>query len=82
MKMNLSDELLEWRKQFVEKLLLNGVKPEDLEKQVDAAEIAIYGKQIAAVTLEVPFKYAAELKTILQDFSKKNGCYVTAKTCG
>lgn len=27
--MSLSDEIFEWRKQFIEKLILSGVKPED-----------------------------------------------------
>ncbi|MCO8103160.1 hypothetical protein NI401_09645 [Acinetobacter indicus] len=70
----------EWRKQLVEKLLLNGVKAEDLEKHVNAAEMAIYGNQIATVTIECPFKFAAELKAILHDFSQKNGCRVMATT--
>ena len=72
----------EWRKQLVEKLLLNGVNPEYLEKQVSAAELAVYGGQVATVTIEVPFKYADELKTILLDFSQKNGCYVIPKAIG
>lgn len=78
--MSISDEIFEWRKQFVEKLLLNGTKPEDLEKQVSAAEMTIYGDQIAMVSIECPFKYSEELKTILLDFSKKNGCQVMATT--
>ena len=78
--MSLGIEMHEWRKQLVEKLLLNGVRAEELEKHVNAAEMAIYGKQIATVTIEMPLRYAEELKTILQDFSKKNGCHVIAKT--
>lgn len=66
----------EWRKQLVEKLLLNGVKPEDLEKQVSAADLAVYGGQVVTVKIEVPLKYANELNTILLDFSQKNGCFV------
>ena len=69
----------EWRKQLVEKLLLNGVNPEYLEKQVRAAELAVYGGQVVTVTIEVPLKYANELNAILLDFSQKNGCLVTAK---
>jgi len=72
--------MFDWRKQTVEKLLLNGVKAEELEKYVNAAEMAIYGNQTAIVTIECPFKFAEELKAILQDFSNKNGCYVIAKT--
>ncbi|WP_171405338.1 hypothetical protein [Acinetobacter radioresistens] len=78
--MSLGIEMHEWRKQLVEKLLLNGVKAEELEKYVNAAEMAIYGNQTATVTIECPFKFAEELKAILQDFSNKNGCYVIAKT--
>lgn len=78
--MSLGNEMHEWRKQLVEKLLLNGVKAEDLEKQVDAAELAVYGSQVATVTIEVSFKYADELKAILRDFSQKNDCRVMATT--
>ncbi|MGU3288472.1 hypothetical protein ACLBWM_02480 [Acinetobacter radioresistens] len=78
--MSLNTEMFDWRKQMVEKLLLNGVKAEELEKYVNAAEMAIYGNQTATVTIECPFKFAEELKAILQDFSNKNGCYVIAKT--
>jgi len=78
--MSLNTEMFDWRKQMVEKLLLNGVKAEELEKYVNAAEMAIYGNQTAIVTIECPFKFAEELKAILQDFSNKNGCYVIAKT--
>ncbi|MFI9459629.1 hypothetical protein [Acinetobacter sp. YH01008] len=80
--MSLENEMHEWRKQLVEKLLLNGVKTEDLEKHINVAEMAIYGNQIATVTIECPFKFADELKAILQDFSKKNDCYVITKTTG
>jgi hypothetical protein len=78
--MSLGIEMHEWRKQLVEKLLLNGVRAEELEKHVNAAELAVYGGQVATVTIEVPFKYADELKTILLDFSQKNSCYVITKT--
>ena len=45
--MSLGNEIHEWRKQLVEKLLLNGVKPEDLEEQVNAAELVVFnGKAI------------------------------------
>ena len=42
MSMQLSNEIFEWRKQLVEKLLLNGVKPKDLEEQVNAAELVVF----------------------------------------
>ena len=80
--MSLGIEIHEWRKQLVEKLLLQGVGIEELEKKMNAAEMVIYGNQIATVTIECPFKFAGELKAILQDFSKKNGCYVIARTAG
>lgn len=77
--MSLGIEMHEWRKQLVEKLLLNGVRAEELEKHVKVAEMAIYGNQTATVTIEVPLKYANELNTILLDFSQKNGCFVMPK---
>lgn len=78
--MSLENEILEWRKQLVEKLLLEGVKAEDLEEQVKAAEMVIYGNRVITVNIECPLKFSQELKTILHDFSLKNGCYVLAKT--
>ena len=78
--MSLGIEMHEWRKQLVEKLMLNGVKPEDLERQVNAAEMVIYGNQVATVKIECPLKFAGELKATLLDFSQKNGCCVIAKT--
>ena len=78
--MSLENEIHEWRKQLVEKLLLNGVKPEDLEAHVIAAKSLVYGNQVATVTIECPLKFAGELNAILLDFSQKNGCYVIAKT--
>jgi hypothetical protein len=77
--MSLGIEIREWRKQLVEKLLLNGVRAKDLEKHVKAAEMAIYGNQTVTLTIEVPLKYANELNTILLDFSQKNGCFVMPK---
>lgn len=77
--MSLGIEMREWRKQLVEKLLLNGVRAEDLEKHVKVAEMAIYGNQTVTLTIEVPLKYANELNTILLDFSQKNGCFVMPK---
>lgn len=46
--MSLGNEIHEWRKQLVEKLLLNGVKPEDLNGQVEAAESIVFGDQVVA----------------------------------
>ena len=77
--MSLGIEMREWRKQLVEKLLLNGVNPGDIEKHVGAAQLAVYGGQIATIKIECPFRCAEELKTILLDFSQKNGCYVIPK---
>ena len=71
--MSLGNEMHEWRKQLVENLLLNGIKAEDLEKQVNAAEVAIYGNQVATVIIECPLKFAEELKTILLWEIQKNG---------
>ena len=78
--MSLGIEMHEWRKQLVEKLLLQGVGIEELEKKVKAAEMVIYGNQVATVTIECPLKFAGELKATLLDFSQKNGCCVIAKT--
>ena len=74
--MSLGNEIHEWRKQMVEKLLLNGVKPEDLEKQVNAAKLIIFGGHVVTATIEVPLKHADELKATLLEFSKKNGCFL------
>lgn len=74
--MSLGNEIHEWRKQLVEKLLLNGVKPEDLEKQVNAAKLVIFGGRVVTATIEVPLKHADELKATLLEFSKKNGCFL------
>lgn len=78
--MSLENEILEWRKQLVERLLLEGIKSDYLEEQMKAAEMAVYGNQVVTVNIECPLKYSQELKTILHDFSLKNGCYVLAKT--
>ncbi|WP_213073867.1 MULTISPECIES: hypothetical protein [unclassified Acinetobacter] len=77
--MSLGNEIHEWRKQIVEKLLLNGVKPEDLEKQVSAAQKLIYGSYIDTVVIECPLKFKDELKATLLEFSQKNGCHVISK---
>ena len=74
--MSLGIEMHEWRKQLVEKLLLNGVKPEDLEKQVNAAEIAVFGGHTIETTIKHSIKSAPELKAILLEFQKKNGCFL------
>ena len=79
MSMQLSNEIFEWRKQFVEKLILSGAKPEDIEKQVSAAQILIYGNDIGTVVIECPLKYIGELKTTLLEFSQKSGCLVIPK---
>lgn len=79
MKMSLSDEIFEWRKQFIEKLILNGVKPEDARVQTDAAQALIYKDCIVTATIECPIEFIEELNTILLDFSQKNGCLVIAK---
>ena len=79
MSMQLSNEIFEWRKQFVEKLLLNGAKPEDIEKQVRAAQTLIFGNHIGTVVIECPLKVMDELKTTLLEFSQKSGCLVISK---
>ena len=77
--MSLEDEIHEWRKQLVEKLLLNGVKPEDLEAQVIVAKSLIYGNRVATVTIECPLRFAGERNTTLLEVSQKNGCLVMAR---
>lgn len=79
MSMQLSNEIFEWRKQFVEKLIVSGAKPEDIEKQVGAAQKLIYGNYISTVEIECPLRVLGELKTILLEFSQKNGCHVISK---
>ncbi|WP_111861333.1 hypothetical protein [Acinetobacter sp. CFCC 10889] len=79
MSMQLSNEIFEWRKQLVEKLLLNGVKPEDIEKQVSTAQKLIFGNYIGTIEIECPLKYIDELKTTLLEFSQKSGCLVISK---
>ena len=74
--MSLGNEIHEWRKQLVEKLLLNGVNPEDLEKQVSAAELAVFGGHTIETTIKHPIKLVPELKAILLEFSEKNGCFL------
>ena len=78
-KMSLSDEIFEWRKQFIEKLILSGAKPEGVEGQTDAAQALIYKDCIVTATIECPIEFVEELNTILLDFSQKNGCLVIAK---
>lgn len=80
--MSLGNEIFEWRKQMVEKLLLNGVKPEDLEKQVNDAERLIFGDYDVEVCISIPLKHASELKAILLDFVKKNGCIISTELQG
>ena len=79
MSIQLSNEIFEWRKKFVEDLLLNGVKPEDIEKQANTAQTLIYGHYIGTIEIECPLKYISELKTTLLEFSQKNGCLVISK---
>lgn len=78
--MSLADEIFEWRKQFVEKLLLNGAKPEDMKKQLDTASALIYGNYIGTMTIECPLRLIRDLEATLLEFSQKNGCLVIAKT--
>ncbi len=74
--MSLSDEIFEWRKQFIEKLILSGVKPEDAKGQTDAAQALIYKDCIVTATSECPIELVEELNNILLDFSQMNGCFV------
>lgn len=78
--MTLADEIFEWRKQFVEKLLLSGAKPEDVKTQVSVASALIYGNCIGTMTIECPLGFIKDLEATLLEFSQKNGCLVIAKT--
>lgn len=80
--MSLGNELHEWRKQLVEKLLLNGVKAEDLEKQVNAAELVIFGSRMIETTIKHPIKLVPELKATLLEFQEKNGCFLDVSSKG
>ncbi|MCU4483529.1 hypothetical protein [Acinetobacter ursingii] len=80
--MSLGNEIFEWRKQMVEKLLLNGVKPEDLEKQVNAAELVVFGGQTIETTIKHSIKLLPELKATLLEFQKKNGCFLDISAKG
>lgn len=80
--MSLGIEMHEWRKQLVEKLLLNGVDIEELEKKVNAAEMAIFGGHTFETTIKCSIKFAPELKAILLEFSKKNGCFLDISAKG
>lgn len=77
--MSLGNEIFEWRKQLVEKLLLNGVEPENLEKHVNAAKALIYGNCIGTMTIECPLVFIKALEATLLEFSQKNGCLVITK---
>lgn len=79
--MSLGNEIFEWRKQMVEKLLLNGVGPEDLEQQVNSAEMAIFGGCAANLKIECSVRHVKELVATLNDFATKNGCAVDIIEC-
>lgn len=80
--MSLGIEMHEWRKQLVEKLLLNGVKAEDLEEQVNAAELIVFGSHTIETTIRHPLKFVSGLKAILLEFSEKNGCFLDISSKG
>ena len=80
--MSLGIEMHEWRKQLVEKLLLNGVRAEDLEDQVSAAELAVFGSQTIETTIKHSIKLVPELKATLLEFQKKNGCFLDISAKG
>ena len=76
--MSLGSEIHEWRKQMVEKLLTDGRNMIEIEKQVNAAELLVFGDYIIDVNIQCPIKHSSELKNLLLDFSQKNGCLITA----
>jgi len=80
--MSLGIEMHEWRKQLVEKLLLQGVGIEELEKKVNAAELIVFGSHTIETTIRHPLKFVPELKAILLEFSEKNGCFLDVSVKG
>lgn len=76
--MSLSEEIFEWRKQMVEKLLIDGRNLDDIKEQVNAAEILVFGDYTVNVSVECPIKHSSELKELLLDFSERNGCLLAA----
>ncbi|MDQ8951722.1 hypothetical protein RFH42_01950 [Acinetobacter rudis] len=74
--MSLSEEIFEWRKQIVEKLLLQGNDIKAIEENVKKAEQVIYGDCISTFRFTCAAKYSKELLTTLNDFAIKNNCSV------
>ncbi|RFS32172.1 hypothetical protein DYI81_06585 [Acinetobacter sp. SWAC5] len=80
--MSLGNEMHEWRKQLVEKLLLNGVITEDLEGQVSVAELAVFGSHTIETTIKHSIKLTPKLKATLLEFQEKNGCFLDISAKG
>lgn len=80
-KMSLGEEMFEWRKQMVEKLLLQESNIDQLEEKVDRAEKILFGDCTAAFKIECTLRNAYALKAILDDFATKNNCKVSIVEC-
>ncbi|ENT2612322.1 hypothetical protein ACL0WX_003898, partial [Acinetobacter baumannii] len=80
-EMSLGEEMFEWRKQMVEKLLLQESNIDQLEEKVDRAEKILFGDCTAAFKIECTLRNAYALKAILDDFATKNNCKVSIVEC-
>ncbi|HAV3663860.1 TPA: hypothetical protein JIF02_004033, partial [Acinetobacter baumannii] len=63
--MSLGEEMFEWRKQMVEKLLLQESNIDLLEEKVARAEKILFGDCVAAFKIECTLRDAYVLKAIL-----------------
>ncbi len=80
-EMSLGEEMFEWRKQMVEKLLLQESNIDQLEEKVDRAEKILFGDCTAAFKIECTLRNAYALKAILDDFATKNNCKLSIVEC-
>ncbi|EXA68307.1 hypothetical protein J504_0359 [Acinetobacter baumannii 348935] len=74
--MSLGNEMFEWRKQMVEKLLLQGSDLDSLDDKVTKAESVVFSECMVNLKITCKLKKAYELKVILDDFAAKNNCNV------
>ena len=74
--MSLGEEIFEWRKQMVEKLLLQGGGMDSIEDSIKGAEQLIYGDCVTTFRFTCAAKHSKELLATLNDFATKNNCSV------
>ena len=55
---------------------------EELEKKVNAVEMAVFGGHTIETTIKHSIKSAPELKATLLEFQKKNGCFLDISAKG